>query len=225
MVVYPTDEQAKAEIIKAGNCLWSRGLVAANDGNISARVSDRELWATPTGVSKGGMTEDMLVKLDMDGNIICGRMKPSSELKMHLRIYREDPSALAVVHAHPPVASAFAAAGVPLEKALLQETVVQLGTVPVAPYALPGSDEVGESLAPFSRSFYAVLLERHGAVTWGESVEKALFRMESVEHFARVTMYSHLMGFDRLMTKTETDRLVGLRNAWGIDRGGYPKCR
>ena len=131
--LYPSDAQAKAEILDAGRKIYQRGLVAANDGNLSVRVGDNALWVTPTGVSKGAMTEDMLVKLSLDGTVLEGTRKPSSETKMHLRIYQENPAVRAVVHAHPPAATAFAAAGLPLDRPVLQEAVVQLGTVPVAP--------------------------------------------------------------------------------------------
>ena len=145
---YPTDAEAKAQIIEAGLKIYQRGLVAANDGNLSVRVGENALWVTPTGVSKGFMTEDMLVKLDLDGNVLAGTRKASSETKMHLRIYQENPDVRAVVHAHPPAATAFAAAGIPLDRPVLQEAVVQLGTVPVAPFALPGSQGVADSVAP-----------------------------------------------------------------------------
>ncbi|MFQ9411960.1 MAG: class II aldolase/adducin family protein [Evtepia gabavorous] len=134
---YPSDAQAKAEILDAGRKIYQRGLVAANDGNLSVRVGDNSLWVTPTSVSKGAMTEDMLVKLSLDGTVLEGTRKPSSETKMHLRIYQENPAVRAVVHAHPPAATAFAAAGLPLDRPVLQEAVVQLGTVPVAPLPCP----------------------------------------------------------------------------------------
>ena len=146
---YPSDAQAKAEILDAGRKIYQRGLVAANDGNLSVRVGDNALWVTPTGVSKGAMTEDMLVKLSLDGTVLEGTRKPSSETKMHLRIYQENPAVRAVVHAHPPAATAFAAAGLPLDRPVLQEAVVQLGTVPVAPFALPSTSQVPDSLRPY----------------------------------------------------------------------------
>lgn len=142
MIPYPTDAQAKADILAAGRKIYQRGLVAANDGNLSVRVGENALWVTPTGVCKGDMTEDMLVKITLDGALLEGTRKPSSETKMHLRIYQENPTVRAVVHAHPPVATTFAAAGIPLDKPVLQEAVVQLGTVPVAPFALP---EIGRA--------------------------------------------------------------------------------
>jgi L-fuculose-phosphate aldolase len=222
---YPSDAEARRDILEAGRRLYQKNFVAANDGNISARVSDRGVWATPTGVSKGFMTEDMLVKLDLDGNVLEGTNRPSSEIRMHLRIYREAPELLAVAHAHPPVAAAFAAAGLPLDTALLQEAVVLLGVVPVAPYALPGSDALAESVVPFLSGYNGLLLEHHGAVAWGGSVMQALFRLESIEYNATVAMYTRMMGIERPLTNAQIDGLIALRPAWGVSGGGRPKGR
>ena len=216
MVPYPSDAQAKAEILETGRKLYARGLVAANDGNLSILVGENALWVTPTGVSKGSMTEGMLVKLDLDGNVLSGTHKPSSETKMHLRIYRENPDVRAVIHAHPPAATAFAAAGLPLDRPVLQEAVVFLGPVPVAPFALPGSEAVAESVAPYCRDHFAVLLEYHGAVTWGTSMEQAHFRLECLEQLAHVTLHLKTLGCDRAMPEALVKDLEGLRPAWGI---------
>jgi L-fuculose-phosphate aldolase len=185
--IYPTDDEARRDILEAGRRLYHRGYVAANDGNLSARVSEDRIWATPSGVSKGFMTEEMLLKLDLDGNVIEQSfkkfehpLKPSSEIRMHLAVYRKASDVLGVVHAHPPVSAAFAAAGVPLDTALLQEAVVLLGVVPVAPYALPGSDELALGVAPYVGEYNALLLEHHGAVAWGGGVMQALYRLESI---------------------------------------------
>ena len=215
-MTYPTDAQAKAAILEAGRKIYQRGLVAANDGNLSVRVGENALWVTPTGVSKGAMTEEMLVKLDLDGNVLEGTRKPSSETKMHLRIYREDPLIRAVVHAHPPIATAFAAAGIPLDRPVLQEAVVQLGTVPVAPFALPGSQGVADSVAPYCRQYRALLLEYHGAVTWGDSMEQAHYRLECLEQLATVTLHLRILGCGRQMPDALVRELEGLRPAWGI---------
>lgn len=215
-MTYPTDAQAKAAILDAGRKIYQRGLVAANDGNLSVRVGENALWVTPTGVSKGSMTEEMLVKLDLDGNLLEGVRKPSSETKMHLRIYQEDPLVRAVVHAHPPAATAFAAAGLPLDRPVLQEAVVQLGAVPVAPFALPGSQGVADSVAPYCRQYRALLLEYHGAVTWGDSMEQAHYRLECLEQLATVTLHLRTLGCDRQMPDALVRELEGLRPSWGI---------
>ena len=135
---------------------------------------------------------------------------------MHLRIYQENPDVRAVVHAHPPAATAFAAAGIPLDRPVLQEAVVQLGTVPVAPFALPGSQGVADSVAPYCRDYRALLLEYHGAVTWGETMERAYFRLECLEQMANVTLHLKTLGCDRVMPEGLVKELEGLRPAWGI---------
>lgn len=216
MAHYPSDAQARAEILEAGRKIHQRGLVAANDGNLSVRVGDNALWVTPTGVSKGFMTEDMLVKLDLEGNVLAGTWKPSSETRMHLRIYKENPDVRAVIHAHPPAATAFAAAGLPLDRPVLQEAVVFLGPVPVAPFALPGSQGVADSVAPYCRDYRALLLEYHGAVTWGETMEQAHYRMECLEQLASVTLHLKTLGCERVMPQSLVKELEGLRPAWGI---------
>lgn len=215
-VSYPTDAQAKADILAVGKKIYQRGLVAANDGNLSVRVGESTLWVTPTAVSKGDMTEDMLVKMDLDGNVLMGTRKPSSEVKMHLRIYQENPHVRAVVHAHPPAATAFAAAGLPLDRPVLQEAVVQLGTVPVAPFALPGSQGVADSVAPYCKEYRALLLEYHGAVTWGETMQQAHHRLECLEQVALVTLHLRTLGCDRVMPSELVKDLESLRPAWGI---------
>ena len=196
-----------------------RGFVCANDGNLSARVSENTVIATPSGVSKGFMTEDMLIKLDLDSNVVEGALKPSSEIKMHLAIYRRSPDIAAVCHAHPPVSTTFAAAGVALDKAFLQETAMLLGVIPVAKYAVPGSDALAEGAAVICHDYHGVLLEHHGVSTWGDSVFQALYRMESVEYTATITMYSKVMGFGRTLSKEQIDDLITLRPGWGITAG------
>jgi L-fuculose-phosphate aldolase len=215
----------RQEIVEAGRRLYLAGLVASNDGNISVLDDDGGVWCTPTNVSKGFMTEDMIIKIDRDGKVLDGDLKPSSEIKMHLALYRENPSLRAVVHAHPPAATTFASAGVALDKAILQETVIQLGVVPVAPYALPGSAELATGLAPYCREYNAALMEYHGVTTWGESLKQALHRMESVEYYAKITLNLRALGIERPMTQEQIDGLLALRPAWGVHGGGRPEGR
>ena len=204
---YPSDKQAKAEILSAGAKLYQRGFVAGNDGNLSIRVEENALWITPSGVSKGSVTEEMLVKIDLQGKVLEGTCRPSSETPMHLRIYRENPSVRAVVHAHPPAATSFAAAGIPLDRPVLQEAVTQLGPVPVAPFALPGTEAVADSVAPFCRNYVALLLEYHGAVTWGETMQQAHFRMECLEHLAVISLHLKTLGCTRTMPPELVEKL------------------
>ena len=215
-MIYPDEKIARQDIVEAGRRMYMRGYVCANDGNLSARLSDGTVIATPSGVSKGFMTEEMLIKLDLDGNVIAGELKPSSEIRMHLAIYRQSQELIAVCHAHPPVSAAFAAAGVALDKAFLQETALFMGVVPVAKYAAPGSAELADEAAKYCHDYHGALLEHHGAVTWGCSVMQSLFRLESVEYAATVALYSKMLGFTRTLNKRQIEELIGLRPKWGI---------
>jgi L-fuculose-phosphate aldolase len=168
----------------------------------------------------------MLVKLDLDGNVLAGRNKPSSEIKMHLRVYRENPDVRAVVHAHPIVATSYAIAGIELDKALSSEAVVLLGRVPVAPYALPGSEEVPESIAPYCRDYNAVLLANHGVLTWGKDLLEAYFRLESLEHYATMLMYTNeIIKKANELSCSQVSDLIDIRRKLGIQSGGVPSCR
>lgn len=220
---YPTDREAVEEILEIGRRMYAKSFVAANDGNITCMVSPSTLWTTPTGVSKGYMTEEMLVKADLDGHILQGTWKPSSELKMHLRVYRENPELTACVHAHPPAATAFAVAGIALDRPILPEAIVQLGVVPVAPYAAPGTQEVPDSVAPYCRTHNGVLLANHGALTWGTSLMQAYMRMESLEYYALLTMYTgSILGQASELSREQVDRLVETRSRLGVGTGGRP---
>ena len=197
---YPTDKEAKELILEVGRRLYNKGFVASNDGNISCKVSSDAIWATPTGVSKGFMTEDMLVKISLTGEILEGTTKPSSEIKMHLRVYRENPDVGGVVHAHSPYATCAAAAEKSLDGEFLTETLMGVGKVPCAPFAMPGSEEVPDSIAPYCKDYNAVLLAHHGPLTWGKDLFQAYMRMESVEFFAQVTLMENLIpgGYPKL---------------------------
>lgn len=212
---YPTDAEAKAQIIEAGLRIYQRGLVAANDGNLSVRVGENALWVTPTGVSKGFMTEDMLVKLDLDGNVLAGTRKASSETKMHLRIYQENPDVRAVVHAHPPPPPPSPPRASP-GPACLAGGRGPAGHGPRGPLRPAGVPGVADSVAPYCRDYRALLLEYHGAVTWGETMERAYFRLECLEQMANVTLHLKTLGCDRVMPESLVKELEGLRPAWGI---------
>ncbi|MBQ5951022.1 MAG: class II aldolase/adducin family protein [Lachnospiraceae bacterium] len=216
-----TDREAKLAILDVGRRMYERGYVAANDGNISCRVSENEIWSTPTGVSKGFMTEEMLIKTDLSGTVLEGTMRPSSELKMHLRVYREDPSLQAVVHAHPPIATAFAVAGIPLDRPVLTEAAMALGNIPVAPYATPGTQEVPDSIAPFVRTHNGCLLANHGALSWGKDMYQAYYRLESIEYYAGILMNTvFVMGRWKEVPRERAGELLEIRKRLGVDRGG-----
>lgn len=222
--MYINDAEAKKAILDIGQRMYTRAFVAANDGNISVKVGDNAVWATPTGVSKGFMTENMLVLVDLDGNVLEGDRKPSSELKMHLRAYKENEDLKAVVHAHPPICTAFSIAGIPLDTPVLAEAVITLGDVPIAPYAELGSKEVPEVIAPYTHTHNGVLLANHGVVTWDEDPYTAYYRLESMEYYANILMITgKILGNQNVLTDDQIDRLVAMREKFGVKRGGNPK--
>ena len=196
--------QAERDLIcHIGRLLYDRGYVAANDGNISVRCGDR-LVMTPSGVSKGRMTPDMLLVTDLEGNVLEGNRHPTSEGKMHLAVYRHRPDVWAVVHAHPPVSTAFAACRKGLETPYLAELVVGLGTVPCTPgFAMLSTEEVPESVVPYLPDHNAVLLANHGSLTWGGDLWEAFDRMETVEHTAKIVMNIQTLGGGVPLTEEE----------------------
>ncbi len=206
----PSDNEAKQALIETGRLLYEKGLVAAANGNMSCRVADDALWTTPSGVAKGALSEDMLVKVRLDGTVAsAGTPTPSSEVKMHLCLYRENPEINAVVHAHPPAATSFALAGVSLEEPLYPEAVVTLGVVPCVAYETPGSQELADALAPYCSEHTALLLANHGAVTWGGSLKEAFFRMETLEQYAHMLLNCKQLALDpRALNDRQVDELL-----------------
>ena len=222
---YLSNAEAKQQIIDFGKKVYARGFVAANDGNITVRVGKNEVWCTPTGVSKGFMTEDMLVKMDLDGNILEeGSKAPTSEIKMHLRVYKENPDVMSVFHAHPQVATAFACAGLPLnKKPYLVEGILAIGIVPCVHYANPGTFDVPDSIAPYVNRYNAVLLANHGVLTWGRSAEEAFYRMESVEYCAKASILNeYILKQYRTLSNEQLDYIINVRDSHGISTGGRP---
>lgn len=210
------EEQIRADIVEVGRRLWHRGFVASNDGNISVRLDGERIITTPTGVSKGFMTPDMMVVTDLDGKKIAGERNASSELKMHLEVYRTRPDARAVVHAHPPTATGFAVAGIPLDRAVLAEVITTLGSIPIAEYATPSTDELPAACSKYLKAHDGLLLANHGALTLGGELFTAYHRMETIEHFAKISLTARLLGRENLISRDEVQRLQGLRGTYGI---------
>lgn len=210
------EEHLRAEIVEAGRRLYARAYVASNDGNISARLDDTRLITTPKSVSKGFMTPDMMVIVDCSGKKIAGDREPSSELPMHLEIYRNRPDVNAVVHAHPPLATGFAVAGIPLTRAVLAEVITTLGSIPIAEYGTPSTTELPDAVRKYIKAHDGMLLANHGAVTCGPDVMAAYYKMETIEHFAKISLVARLLGRERLISREEVERLQGLRGVYGI---------
>jgi L-fuculose-phosphate aldolase len=212
------EDQLRADIVEIGRRLWTRGFVASNDGNISVRLSPDRLLMTPASVSKGFMTPDMMVVTDLDGSLVAGApgRVPSSEILMHLVVYRERKDIGAVVHAHPPISTGFAVAGIPLDRAVLAEVVTTLGSIPIAEYGTPSTRELADAVAPHVKVHDGLLLANHGAVALGRDLFGAYYKMETIEHFARISFAARVLGRERLLSREEVERLQGLRGRYGV---------
>ncbi len=210
MAVPKTEDELRLDIVEVGRRIWTRGYVAAYDGNMSAKLNDRELLATPSGVSKGFLTPDMIVKTDMDGRPI-GPGKPSSEIALHLMVYRERPDVGAVVHAHPPISTGFGVARESLDVPTMPEVLAHLGSIPLTEYATPTTDEVPEAARPFIRGCNALLLANHGSLTVGGDVLEAYYRLEIVEHFALITLVAKMLGGQHPLTPEQVARITAMR--------------
>jgi L-fuculose-phosphate aldolase len=211
-----SEETLRADIVEIGRRLYARGYCASNDGNISVRLDDRRVLTTPKGVSKGYMTPDMMVVTDMSGTRLAGERDASSELLMHLAVYRNRPDAQAVVHAHPPLATGFAVAGIPLDRAVLAEVITTLGSIPIAEYGTPSTPELAQAVERYVKAHDGLLLANHGALTVGHELYATYYKMETIEHFAKISLVARLLGRERLLSREEVDRLQQLRGKYGI---------
>ncbi len=210
------EERIRADIVEVGRRLHERGYVASNDGNISVRLDDDRILTTPTGVSKGFMTPDMMVTTDLQGVQLTGDRKASSELLMHLAVYEHRSEIKAVVHAHPPAATGFAVAGIPLDRAVLAEVIVTLGSIPIAEYGTPSTSELDDAVRKYISAHDGLLLANHGALTIAQELFTAYYRMETIEHFARISIVARLLGNERILSREEVTRLENLRGSYGI---------
>jgi L-fuculose-phosphate aldolase len=199
-VVTPREDELRDGIVRVARRLWERGLIAGPDGNVSCRLGDERLLITPSGMSKVDVESSDIVVVDLEGNVIKGGLRPSSEIRMHLRIYARREDVQAVVHAHPPVATALGVAGEDLTAPVLPEVILQMGRVPLVPYQTPGTQAVADALEPFLATHDAFLLANHGATTLGPSLGVAHQRMESLEHAARIVLAARTFGRVRELT-------------------------
>ncbi|NBK47102.1 class II aldolase/adducin family protein [Staphylococcus delphini] len=211
------ERELRELICDIGRNLFNKDFIAANDGNISARLNENEILVTPTATSKGYLKPDNLCKLDLDGNIIEGKpgVVPSSEVKMHLRCYKRMPECNGVVHAHPPYSTAFAIKGETLDKATMPEVVIAMPEIPVAVYGCPSTEEVPDSLEPYFGKYEAVLLESHGSISWGKSLMEAYLNMERMEYIAKLTYITRQINGERELPKDRVDELIKLRSFYG----------
>ena len=214
------EKEIREQICEVGRRVWLKGWVASNDGNISVRMDDTFIITTPTGVSKGFMSPDMLVKIDMDGNVRAGYMKPSSESKIHIEAYKQRDDIRAVIHAHPPVCTGYAVANIPLDFQTLPEIIISLGSIPLAQYGTPSTTELSDSIIELVKCHDAILLANHGAMTVGKDVMSAYYKMESVEHFAKISLTAYQLGGMKPISKQNVEKLENIREQFGIKIGG-----
>jgi L-fuculose-phosphate aldolase len=211
-----SERQHREDIVRFGRLLHQRAYVAATDGNLSVRLDHDTILSTPTGMSKGMLEPEDLVVVDMKGKRITGRRQVSSEIGMHILIYSLRPDTHGIVHAHPPTATGYAAAGLPLNQALVSEIVLSLGCIPLARYATPGTPELVAALEPLVPQYDAILMANHGVVTYGEDLTRAYMKMETVEHFAQITLITHLLGRQQLLSHDDVSKLIDARERYGL---------
>jgi L-fuculose-phosphate aldolase len=206
------DEKAlREQLVRVCRQLYAKELIVATDGNVSARLGADRFLTTPSGVCKGQLEPEMLVVVDAEGRSLAGSLKPSSEFGMHLAIYGVRSDAAAIVHAHPPTATAFSVAGVSLEPPILTEVVLTVGSIPTTPYATPGTPAVGEAVRSAAATHDAFILDHHGAVTLGRSLDEAYYRMETVEQTAKVHLMAHQLGGIRPLAGPQVEALEEIR--------------
>lgn len=215
--------EIREQICDVCHKMWQLGWVAANDGNVSVKLEDGTFLATPTGISKSFITPEKLVHIDENGKVLDGPegAKPSSEIKMHLRCYKEREDVGAVVHAHPPTATGFAVAHLDLDRYTMIETVIAIGSIPVTPYGTPSTYEVPDSIAPYLQEHDVLLLENHGALTVGADLITAYYRMETLELYAKISLTAHLLGGEKEISRENIDRLINMRKDYGVT-GKHP---
>lgn len=204
----------RREIVNIGKMLHQRGYIAACDGNLSVRLNRNEVLVTPTAMSKGAMKSADLVIVDMSGRKLKGRREVTSEIGMHLLIYRMRPDVNGIVHAHPRTATGFAAAGMALDQPLACEVVIGLGQIPLAPYGTPGTPELASTLEPLVPQYDAILMANHGVVTYGSDLQSAYMKMETVEHFAQIALVTQILGRQQLLDGEELEKLVAARKKY-----------
>jgi L-fuculose-phosphate aldolase len=213
-IFMPAERKHREEIVRYGRMLHERCFVAAMDGNLSVRLRDDRILVTPTALSKGAMRPADMVVVDMEGRRVSGRRNVTSEIGMHLLIYRMRPDVQAIVHAHPPTATGFAAAGVALTEPLVCEVVMGLGCIPLARYGTPGTSELAGTLEPYVPNYDAILMSNHGVVTYGDTLEHAYMKMETVEHFAQIALVTHMLGRQQPLKQVEIEKLLLARSKY-----------
>lgn len=209
--------ETKELMTEIGRKLYAKEYIVAGEGNLSARIDDWRVLTTPAGMCKGELRSEDLVITDLEGTRLEGKNKPSTELAMHLVVYRERPNVCGVVHAHPRTCTGFAVAGIPLDPALMAEVVVTLGCVPLAEYGTPSTEELAEAVGRYIRDYDALLLANHGAITVGKDLQSAYYKMETLEHYAQINLIARTLGRVQPLSHENVEKLVALREKYGVE--------
>jgi len=225
MESYRTESQYRSDIIEICKRVHANGWVASNDGNISIKISPNEVICTPTGMSKGYLTPDQLVKVDMEGNKLEGELEASSEVKIHLDVYKNKKGINSAVHAHPPYSTAYAVAGLPLDQCVIPEIIVSLGSIPLTAYGTPSTREIPDNIRKYLQDHNAFLLENHGAFAIGGDVYQAYYRMESMELFAKISLLAKMLGNVNNISEENVRKIMDLRSNFIKDDNGYAGCK
>ena len=211
------DRKLKELICEIGRRVYQKGFAAANDGNMSIRVGENEVLCSPTMICKGFMTPDDICAVDLDGNQIAGKRKRTSEILLHLSIMKARPDVEAVVHCHPPHATAFAVAGEPIPQCILPEVEVFMGEIPIAPYETPGTQKFADTVLPFLKGTSCVILKNHGTVSFGKTLEEAFWKTEILDSYCRILMLARQLGRVDYFTQQQTNELLDLKKRLGFD--------
>jgi L-fuculose-phosphate aldolase len=203
----PTENDLRRDLVRFSKWLYRLGFTPGTSGNLSVRLDCHRLLVTPTGVSKALLKAADMVIVDLNGKLLAGTRNVTSEISMHLAVYHRREEVGAVVHSHPPIATAFACSGRALNEMLCQEAVMTLGAVPLAQYATTGTDEVATSLAPLIPGHEAILMANHGVVSYGETLLEAFLKMETVEHLAYVALVAHQLGSAQSLSADQVKQL------------------
>ncbi len=224
----PDEWPLRQELVRVGRLMYEKGLVSASDGNLSARLGTDRILVTPSGLPKGMLEPGQMLVVDLEGRLVGPRrartsgLRPTSELPMHLEAFRQRPDVRAVIHAHPPIAVALSIAGIPMNECLLPEVIVFLGLVPTTPYATPASEENSRAIRQLIRSHDAIILQRHGSLTVGDSLLQAFMRLETVEQNARIGFMLAQLGVTNPLPPAEVEKLLAQRRQMGLMRPHEP---
>ena len=218
----PSERQNRREMAHFGQMLHQRGYVAATDGNLSVRLDEKRILVTPTSMSKGMLRAADMVVVDLEGRLLAGSRNVSSEIAMHLLIYSLRPDVQGIVHAHPPTATGFAAAGLALNEPLVCEVVIGLGSIPLAKYGTPGTPELSDALEPLVPNYDAILMANHGVVAYADTLHRAYMKMETVEHFAQIALVTHLLGRQQPLGEAEVEKLKLVRTKYQSATSAVP---